>query len=1417
MPKLPINRYFLKKTFVFFLSLNLLLFSFLSSVNTVFAAEEVSGNSNSSSVDFGHVTFNNFKAPKTAKSGESLTLTTKVKNTGDIDQPSLYNLVQVGPENLEKVYAEKLYQPSYSLEIGQEKDLSLKFDLPKNLPNETLTLRWFVLTNKGDKVAFTTQDLKISDPNNNFIQATDNKVVKNGQEFFNLMGVEYEKGVEAVARTYLDNLSSQGFSVTSNVEVFERSDKSKVVYNAAGPEFSINPLEKKVVDFELPNLQTPASYLAQVTFYQGKDQISGVQEFRWIVVGDGAKILKVDSDSKVLKKDQVSKYTVSYVGPALTHGFVETDAELTLDLLDADGKVIASKTQNIKIATETRAITVDLVPSKSYGTPEIKAQIKKDGKVLDEYNIKPVFASVVELKNAQTQQMILAVVILVLSVLGIAFLLFKRVRGTKKLIVLVIVSGAMLASLFTFVSTTKAYFEYDCWGWGSPRNASAGNGAGGCNNMIGSPAFLPTNHNRVDGRWNEPVENTLYRPGDTIRYNGGVEQLVCGNVLGGTTVDFYIARRHNNSASGATDANVGAQVGLGSVNTALWNQTYTVPNLANNYKQAVAWARYRGNQLDGSLHPNPEWVYMGVPILLGPSRPTGLNITQPAGCKSGNYSDVNFTWNGSALADNYWVDVSTDINFSSFSNRNVTACTSCSVRGDAGGWSGPLSAGGNLSLTPGTRYYYRLYAYNSNPGSGIYDIDWVNYSVFGSGTPKNFTGVPACAATNTLNVRSSGTSGVSITGTYPGSTNYTQTSASTLSGTLTAPASSGGATFSNWSGCDSTSGANCTVAVSSGATKTVTANYTPPPGTNILNINSSGTSGVVITGTYPGTTNYTRTSLSNLSGTITAPATSGTFSFSNWTGCDSTSGANCTVSVSSGSTKTVTAIYTSPGSLGAPVLTPSSGLPCVTSGLTYGPGVSFNWSNVASATSYDLQVSIYSRQFPDAATGNFVNPGNGGYYVYKYSIAATNTTGANGWSSAGGMPTNASNVPMRLNPGTTYYWHARAKNATITGSWSSVGSFSATTCVARPDLIATGNNPTPSAVVLDTTPITFSGCVGNLGTATAAAGSTTSIRLTRLPATVVWTRTTTLTPLINAAPNPGQCPVTVLPSTTLTPGNYSYQVCADSINGVAESNEGNNCSGEISFEVQSVAAQPYIITENGNVGSRSSLINLDQVGRRSAANNSNVEYIRQVTAVTGAFLSFKNWVVNSTPDLKVPNKFGAISGTDKGFYQEMHAPEGCPLNNASTGIPNAAGKFTITPDSTLLQVGSKYARANCGTGKDATLIFVQGNLRITANLAYNRPTVLIVKGTIAVDPGVTEVNATLISDKSFNNGIGTSKLTVNGSVISMLDAAAGDPGTHLSRNVSGTESERLVLQPSHFYYLNDYAGISTTTYKEERP
>jgi hypothetical protein len=166
----------------------------------------------------------------------------------------------------------------------------------------------------------------------------------------------------------------------------------------------------------------------------------------------------------------------------------------------------------------------------------------------------------------------------------------------------------------------------------------------------------------------------------------------------------------------------------------------------------------------------------------------------------------------------------------------------------------------------------------------------------------------------------------------------------------------------------------------------------PPVTTYVLTVASTNpVSGVAVTvspadnsGTANGTTNFTRTYNAGTAVTLTAPATSGSNSFSSWTGCSSVSTVTCSVTLNANTT--VTANYTVP-----PVaVTPNPATALIGSQVQFTAAI-----NGTTSTAVTWTVA--------APTGSSLSPGTittGGLYTTPYPAPATVTVTATSSSGA---------------------------------------------------------------------------------------------------------------------------------------------------------------------------------------------------------------------------------------------------------------------------------------------------------------------------------------------------------------------------------------------------------------------------------
>jgi hypothetical protein len=277
--------------------------------------------------------------------------------------------------------------------------------------------------------------------------------------------------------------------------------------------------------------------------------------------------------------------------------------------------------------------------------------------------------------------------------------------------------------------------------------------------------------------------------------------------------------------------------------------TFSYTNAMRGYNSGSNLTTANRNNM---VNPNLD---AGYPVAFGiTGTPGGHAIVGDGyGYNSGTlYHHLNMGWSGS---QNAWYNLPTiDAGSNTFTSvykcvYNIyTSGTGEIISGrvtDAGG--NPVSdatvtatraSGGSYTATTNSK---GIYALTKIPSASTYQISIPGYPlqtvstltstndslIVGNLWEINF--IPS--NTYTLSVSSSGASSVSITGspsTYSGTTPYSKTSiASGTAITLTAPAESGSFPFSNWTGCDSSSGTTCNLTMT--ADKTVTANYVTNP------------------------------------------------------------------------------------------------------------------------------------------------------------------------------------------------------------------------------------------------------------------------------------------------------------------------------------------------------------------------------------------------------------------------------------------------------------------------------------------------------------------------------------------------------------------------------------------------------------
>ena len=219
----------------------------------------------------------------------------------------------------------------------------------------------------------------------------------------------------------------------------------------------------------------------------------------------------------------------------------------------------------------------------------------------------------------------------------------------------------------------------------------------------------------------------------------------------------------------------------------------------------------------------------------------------------------------------------------------------------------------------------------------------------------------------------------------------TTCSASYVAGanTVLTATTSGGGSFTGWTGCTSTSGNVCTV-VTPASASSVTATFAAPT-SYALTVTKAGTGSGTVTSSPAGISNCGSTCSANFGTgstvTLTATAASGS-TFSAWSGCTSVSGSTCTVTMSAA--KSVTATF-NPNALCAGA-TPISGTAHDKFGTVTISGNTTGTCAMAGGSSANYSCSGINA--PTGTVLTLTNAKTSGSGQYSYTLTVTNNCAA---------------------------------------------------------------------------------------------------------------------------------------------------------------------------------------------------------------------------------------------------------------------------------------------------------------------------------------------------------------------------------------------------------------------------------------
>ena len=218
-------------------------------------------------------------------------------------------------------------------------------------------------------------------------------------------------------------------TVIPDIKIFKRQVDMPLVKEYQDSPIIIASGGTKEINLEMPKFSDPESYLAEVQFYQNQEQVSGTEFFRWVVAGEGGKILNVKIDKDYYKAGDNMELTIESIGPADASDIGQ--GSLDINIFDSNGNLVAKTSKDVSLNSDVLSTTVEIPIQNDLLSPKIEVSLAKGGKVFDQKSIEcAIFspaAKKLESELAIKEQIgrYLFYLIILAIILAIGFLIYR--------------------------------------------------------------------------------------------------------------------------------------------------------------------------------------------------------------------------------------------------------------------------------------------------------------------------------------------------------------------------------------------------------------------------------------------------------------------------------------------------------------------------------------------------------------------------------------------------------------------------------------------------------------------------------------------------------------------------------------------------------------------------------------------------------------------------------------------------------------------------------------------------------------------------------------------------------------------------------------------------------------------------------
>lgn len=323
---------------------------------------------------------------------------------------------------------------------GEEITKNFTYEYSPDIQSGEYTIQAKIMTERGQHLGWDMEKIYLTGSNIYLdILKDSGKVIVNENNFVPLEGVQVAHTEDVFINFSVKNNGAK-ITATPHIKVYNRQTTMPVAIEYNDQQITFEANKTIEVNLLLPKLEKPESYLAEIKFNsENNETISGIQYARWVVKGDGGKILYVKIDRDYFKAGETIDFSVETIGPAEMIDIGEGNVEVLV--VDKNGNEVGNASVKVPLSFYATVSNISIPIKTDLLSPTIYVKLTKDGKILDERMINiPEFSEESkqlqkEINNKIARQKLITTILTILSIViiiaGIIFFSFKFYKKFK--------------------------------------------------------------------------------------------------------------------------------------------------------------------------------------------------------------------------------------------------------------------------------------------------------------------------------------------------------------------------------------------------------------------------------------------------------------------------------------------------------------------------------------------------------------------------------------------------------------------------------------------------------------------------------------------------------------------------------------------------------------------------------------------------------------------------------------------------------------------------------------------------------------------------------------------------------------------------------------------------------------------------